>query len=376
MQQVLASAPRSLQPLPAAAPVKTSVCEELVLRVQAIWNAISAFICEWACYLLSFIYNPGPRKEFIANPLSQCSPDLFNAIAKYLEPEDVARLERVSPAVKASIQSQEERLWKSQYDFNGVSYTPQSGRYKDAFAYPYPEMAFGPREWIRYWGDPGTDLPRLSSVIHRTLAKHPEIKDNYVLTFCPATLDGRCLTLNYFRERVGAPREGIPVRFDGEYHCPVIFKRCGEKPIEKACWLLMQKEVPTRTVGITPWNMQLYNMNYRMGSALEVAVSISAALFYPKTCCLLGVHPSFGGSLIEKLTRTRDDFTVQDRIGTVAVQGPRLSDYDPAQRHYSLSFHFLKHWSEDGRMISNGDTGIAECFAVTQEALHHLQAAF
>lgn len=355
MIKVLASAPRASLP-----PVSLPKDNSCLARIQAIWNAIYSFISEWACYLLCFT----PCKERVANSFSQCGPDPLFKISQYLEPEDVASLERASFAVKAAIG---ERIWKGQYDQNGVSYMPQSGKHKDAFVYPYPEMAFGPREWLRFWGDPGEDLPRLPTAIHRTLAKKPAIKEKYVLTFCPATLDGRTFSLNCFRERLLAPREGIPVQFyDGLW--PQIFKRYGEEAAGKAHWVFMEEKVWCK--GITIWHMANDRMIFRMGRTLDVALSVVAALYYPKTRYFLGPHPGIGDIPDNWVfTRTSDALKVgEDGTGCVAVGGLQLVNFDPAKTHYSLSFLFVTDWYK-GQQISNRDVGIADCFLVTQDGL-------
>lgn len=369
MIKIFASAPRTSLP-PVSLPEDSSCFE----RIQAIWNAIYSYICEWACYLLSFVQSTSTRKDFVANSLSQCGPDPFFKITQYLEPEDVAHLEGVSPAIKAPMG---ERIWKSQCDLQKVSYTPESGKHKDAFAYPYPEMAFGPKEWVRFLGNPGEDLPRLPTNIHRFLA-NPKIKNKYVLTFCPATLNGAPFTLSHFRKQLATPREGLPVRFSDE-HWPQIFRKFGEQPIGNARWLLMEKEVPTRTKGSTC----RHTIGYRLGSALEVAVSVVGALYYPRTTYLLGPHPGVDGIAGNWIfTRTRDALEVhagerntynsvveEDESGCVVLGGQSKS-WD--QKQYFLSFLFARDYSQ-GRLVMHEDMGMAECFSVTREVL---EAAF
>ncbi len=74
-------------------------------------------------------------------------------MARYLEPEDVARCERVAKSWKI------DRIWQAQCANYNIAVAPQGGVFKDLFK--VPDIAFGPREWREHFGKIGS-MPPLS----------------------------------------------------------------------------------------------------------------------------------------------------------------------------------------------------------------------
>ncbi len=238
-------------------PAQEKPClDALFERIQAIWNAI----CAWISSLAERLFPPEVLKQLT---IADSSPDSFRLVMRYLYPEEVARCEPVCKSWKANII---EKVWEMQCQQEGVeleeNYKCKAGQYKEAFKTPEPIRAFGATEWKQYFGDPGV-APRLPVSIYRTFKK---LEVTHTLTLIPATVNGKPLTLNTFASFT-------PVRTMELRMVPGIRKTLGDEPVEKSLWVWLQKDFVPETGGKSQEEAE---KSYRLGKTLWIVVSIFA----------------------------------------------------------------------------------------------------
>ncbi len=244
---------------------------ELFERIVAIWNRVYAWICEWIVWLL-----PPPDHN-----LAKRSPDAFCHMVRYLEPEELARCERVAKSWKIP-----EKIWKARCAIYGVTSIPQSGSYKDIFA--VPKMAFGPREWVKYgWGEPGP-MPPLSEKVRSQIA---ERKNTHTLTLIPATINDQPLSLNSFAPL--AEKSGMKLDISD-----CISKKYGSEFTGYSFWVWMQKEVEPGSRNKTQAQSEK-DYPQKLGKPLWIMVS-TVAHYARYKICLFPQTPQW------TYTRTRD----------------------------------------------------------------------
>lgn len=228
-------------------PVQEKPCyTELLACIQAIWNAV----CKWISWIFSAPeYNLAERNQ-----------DCYCLMVRYLEPEDLARCERVAKSWKT------DRIWQAQCANYGITVAPASSRWKDLFE--VPEMAFGPREWEKHFGKAGP-MPPLPVNIKSQVA---ELGQTHTLTLVPKTVNGQPLSLISFAPL--AEKSGMKLKiFD-----PVL-QKYGEEAAEKSLWVWQQKEVESekRLPQVIAENL----FPNKLGRTLWVVVSIVA--YYART---------------------------------------------------------------------------------------------
>ena len=110
-----------------------------------------------------------------------------------------------------------------------------------------PATAFGAEKWRKYYGDVGAApaIPKNLLELYTQDCKlwpGKKVYDTHLLTLIPATVGGKPLTLNSFRELMKNPQgSGHAVR-DYEYYDD-LKKELGDKPAPASHWALMTRDV-------------------------------------------------------------------------------------------------------------------------------------
>ncbi len=307
--------------------VISCICE----RITSIWKAVYAWICAW--------FSCTPSLQQSESELSGRSPKAFQLIMGYLEPKEIAPLEQVCKSWKRTICSEDQAVWKFQYKMQEAEQDLDRGIYKDAFANPNPRMAFGPKEWINFYGKPGP-VPRLPSTIHKTIATRKDpfsltdkvLRDNYTLTLVPATVDQKPLTLVHLKDLAERPRNmGNPMTFEID---KAIMEQIAAKPLTKSVWVFMRKdpfgsleEDFAGSQKIDGYNFvglknEVESRGFQVGEALWIVASILGAYVrFGERVTYWEALPSWTSSRsIEKIVMPNDN------MGTPDIRGADVRD--------------------------------------------------
>ena len=272
----------------APTPAQEKPCyAELLERIQAIWNAVCAWICDLANRLLSWTTQPNLN-------LALRNPNCYCHMVGYLEPEDVARCERVAKSWKI------DRVWQAQCANYGITVAPPSGVFKDLFK--VPEIAFGPREWREHFGKIGP-MPPLSEKVRSQITK---LGKTHTLTLIPATVNGQPFSLNTFAPL--AEKSGMKLVIS-EY----VSTKYGNETAGKSLWVWMQKEVEPGSRSKTQARSEK-DYPQKLGKALWIVVSTVAHYARYKIC----LFPKTA-EWTYTYTRARDG--EEDKYGAVIVGG-------------------------------------------------------
>lgn len=155
--------------------------------------------------------------------LKICKDSMFQ-ILSFLNRDELGRCLQVNK--KWHVLANEESLWKAQ---------------------PPPAIAFGKKEWIKYFGDIGEEppLPRnIQKILRSPCPIWPDktIEDSNILVLIPETVDGKPLTLNTLGKLVKSPKGGGNA-IGYEYIWSDIVNEHGDQPAPKSHWVLMTKDI-------------------------------------------------------------------------------------------------------------------------------------
>lgn len=231
---------------PATITQEQSCCTELLDRIVAIWKRAYNWICEWVSWLIcSPEYN-----------LAKRAPDAFCQTMKYLSPQEVAKCELVCKSWRS------DRIWQMQCANYGVTVAPPSGRFKELFE--VPEMAFGPREWLKHFGKIGP-MPPLPVNIKTQVA---QLKETHTLTLIPVTVDGQPLSFNTFAPL--AKKSGMKL----DIWNPIL-EKYGNESVRKSLWVWMRKNIEPGSTSKTQ-EQAANEYSQKLGKALFYTISIVA----------------------------------------------------------------------------------------------------
>lgn len=250
--------------------------KELIECIQTIWNRLCAWISELASQLFSWKENIGTLN--LAPPNRNC----FDLMLHFLEPDEVARCERVAKSWKI------EKIWQDLCAHYGVTEAPESGRFKELFE--VPKMAFGPRDWRKHFGNIGC-IPPLPTNIKSQIAK---LENTHILTLIPKIINGQELSFNTLVPL--AKKAGIRL---------VVWKtistKYGNEVLANSLWVWMQKDIEADSYHKTQAQAEK-DYPQKLGKGLFYVVSIIA--HYARYKIFL-----FSKEIVEKedtYVRTRD----------------------------------------------------------------------
>lgn len=225
---------------------------QLLERIASIWHTIYAWICDLASQLFSWKTNTESKFD-----LALRNQNCFCQMIRYLEPEEVARCERVAKSWKI------DKIWQAQCTNYGVTVPPEGGRFKDLFT-DIPEMAFGPSEWKKHFGKAGP-TPPLPANIKSQIA---QLGSTHLLTLIPKTVEGKPLCFNTFAPL--AEKIGMGFQIDAG-----ISKEYGTETVRKSFWVWMQKELEPTSINRDRAELER-DYPQKFGKALWIVVSIVA----------------------------------------------------------------------------------------------------
>lgn len=206
-----------------------------------------------------FQYKMQQKKQVdFANLLNR---DVALKIFSFLKAEDLAKSRRLNKKYK--VLASDEALWKAQY----------------------PKIAFGKKQWAKYFGDIGKEPP-LPYDIHKIL-KSPcpffsgkIVEETHMLVLIPESINGKKLNLITLGELVKVPKEGHAAEYRDILN--VIINSVGQQATNQSHWVLMTKDViegsrhmsyEAQQASIAEINRQT-KMNYQVPTALEAAICI------------------------------------------------------------------------------------------------------
>ncbi len=231
---------------------------KLLERIASIWCTIYAWICDLASQLFSWTTNAESKCD-----LALRNQNCFCHMIRYLEPEEVARCERVAKSWKIN------KVWQAQCANYGVTVAPEGGRFKDLFT-EIPEMAFGPSEWKKHFGKAGP-TPPLPANIKDQVAK---LGKTHTLTLIPKTVNGAPLCFNTFAPL--AKKVGIRLYVDvGFLVSGWDTEKYGTEPVEKSFWVWMQKELEPASINREQAEIER-DYPQKLGKALWIVISTVA----------------------------------------------------------------------------------------------------
>ena len=254
---------------------------ELFERIQSIWNAVCAWICDLVSQLFSWetkktpvAPSPANNEKSKSTPVTSSPPnrnlakqcfDAFRQMTQFLEPVEIIQCEAVCKSWK------DERLWQAQ----GANYNmtaPESGKFKERFKEIHA-MAFGKKEWKEHLkADPGI-APHLPPQVYRTAHK---LQETHILTLIPATINDQPLSFNTFAPL--AEKAGMKLNIWKE-----IVEKYGNESVGKALWVWMGKEVKPGSRNKTHAQAE-QDYPKQLGKALYYTISTVAHYARYKIC--------------------------------------------------------------------------------------------
>ncbi|MBF5059957.1 hypothetical protein NEPTK9_001481 [Candidatus Neptunochlamydia vexilliferae] len=153
-------------------------------------------------------------------------------------------------------------------------------------SFPIPPMAFGPKEWERYFGPVG-EVPPLPSNIEEILNSpcpiwsDKKVKETHLLTLIPKTVKGKPLTLNTLQTLIEWPKgNGHATKY--RYYNGNLKKDLGDQEVLYPYWILMSHDVIPNSrnkkysdqKGLAKTLSQKSQKPYTLPKALEAAVTI------------------------------------------------------------------------------------------------------
>jgi len=160
------------------------------------------------------------------------------------------------------------------------------------------QLAFGPKDWQRFFGDVG-EVPPIPEVMPEILKSQcpfnpgKQVRDTHMLVLIPQTVDGQPFTLNLLQELIGNPKEKAASRFKEysrfkDYH-DAVKDDLGDKQFGEAHWILMTKDIiPGSRNKKYREQKQLVQEKevggYELPSAIEAAASILMHYFKTDEC--------------------------------------------------------------------------------------------
>ena len=148
-------------------------------------------------------------------------------------------------------------------------------------AFQLPALAFGVRDWNRYFGDVGAEPPLPADINDFLESPCPifpgkKIKDTHTLALVPATVNGKPLTLDSLGELIQRPQNGGNAT-KYAYYWESAKKQLGQTPAPASHWVLMTTDVLPNTRN-KKYDAQVAEVSkyrdYEVPSILEAAVAI------------------------------------------------------------------------------------------------------
>lgn len=176
----------------------------------------------------------------------------YNSFCKamgYLDKQSIARCERTCKVWKQMIQKNQ-NVWKTQcllYEAlpRTLSGTPTNVANYKQHLLKEPSIAFGKKQWSKYFGDIGK-VPQLPSTIHKILKnpcpffRNKRVEETHMLVLVPATLNGTPMTL----KRLGKLMKGLKCSHPASgYADNCNFPYDGNTSFEATHWILMTNDV-------------------------------------------------------------------------------------------------------------------------------------
>lgn len=164
------------------------------------------------------------KLERRSDSILACNDDLNLQIFQYLDGIALAKSLKVSSGFCKLAKM--EQLWK---------------------VLPPPAVAFGKREWAKYFGDIGEEPPLPKNIYHVLKNRchiWPEkmVEETHELVLIPKSVNGKDLTLELLFELIKTPLGKGNVA-KKRLSCRAVMTEHGNRPVSESHWVLMTKEI-------------------------------------------------------------------------------------------------------------------------------------
>ena len=142
-----------------------------------------------------------------------------------------------------------------------------------------PAIAFGAAEWVRYFGDIGTEPPFPADITEILKSPCPywsskKVEDTHLLMLIPQTVNGRPFTINLLGKMIKKPQGGGHSTKYYSYDNNTI-EEYGNKGVSGSYWALVTKDViPNSRNKTFDEQRSLLESSYAVPGALEMATAI------------------------------------------------------------------------------------------------------